>query len=261
MEKICGIYKIISPSGKIYIGQSVDINRRIKSYKYGNCKEQPYLYNSILKYGWCSFDFFILEVCNENELNDKEKYYIDKYNTFNTKHGMNLRDGGGSHGKMSIITKEKMKQNHKDQSGEKNPNFNKKWIYRNDITIIIPKDELNKYLIDGWCLGNLHVKNNTNKKGKKLSSVTKEKISKNHAHHKPNLGKKHSEETKMLISESNKGRVAVNKKPIIDISTNIIYPSKKEAADALGIKVRTLKAKLLGKIKNNTNLRYYTPLD
>lgn len=27
--KICGIYKITSPSGKIYIGQSIDIKRRI----------------------------------------------------------------------------------------------------------------------------------------------------------------------------------------------------------------------------------------
>jgi len=29
MVKICGIYKITSPTGKIYIGQSVDIMRRL----------------------------------------------------------------------------------------------------------------------------------------------------------------------------------------------------------------------------------------
>ena len=31
--KICGIYKITSPLGKIYIGQSVDTNNRNKTKK------------------------------------------------------------------------------------------------------------------------------------------------------------------------------------------------------------------------------------
>jgi hypothetical protein len=30
---IVGIYKITSPSGKVYIGQSINIERRIKEYK------------------------------------------------------------------------------------------------------------------------------------------------------------------------------------------------------------------------------------
>ena len=28
MEKICGIYKITNPKGKVYIGQSIDIEKR-----------------------------------------------------------------------------------------------------------------------------------------------------------------------------------------------------------------------------------------
>lgn len=46
-----GIYKIISPSGKIYIGQSVNITRRFKQYKRLQCPQQTHLYNSFLKYG------------------------------------------------------------------------------------------------------------------------------------------------------------------------------------------------------------------
>ena len=36
MEVKTGIYKITSPSGKIYIGQSIDINKRINvtNFKY-----------------------------------------------------------------------------------------------------------------------------------------------------------------------------------------------------------------------------------
>ena len=46
-----GIYKITSPSGKIYIGQSKDIEKRFKAYKNLKCKGQPYIYRSLLKYG------------------------------------------------------------------------------------------------------------------------------------------------------------------------------------------------------------------
>ena len=46
-----GIYKIISPSGKIYIGQSRNIDKRFQQYKRLNCAKQPRLYNSFIKYG------------------------------------------------------------------------------------------------------------------------------------------------------------------------------------------------------------------
>ena len=39
-----GIYKITNPSGKIYIGQSVNIDNRISSYKNLKCKNQTKLY-------------------------------------------------------------------------------------------------------------------------------------------------------------------------------------------------------------------------
>lgn len=94
------------------------------------------------------------------------------------------------------------------------------------------------------------------RRGVTLSIETKKRISDNHSHSKPMLGKNHTEQTKLKISKAHKGRVAHNRVPIIDISTNVIYTCKKEAAEALGIKERTLKAKLLGKIKNNTTLRY-----
>jgi hypothetical protein len=46
-----GIYKITSPSKKVYIGQSVNIEKRKYFYEIGNCKKQIKLYNSIKKYG------------------------------------------------------------------------------------------------------------------------------------------------------------------------------------------------------------------
>jgi len=94
MNKICGIYKITSPTGKIYIGQSKNINRRKYEHKNNKCGHQTKIYKSIAKYGWNNHLFKIIYICTEDKLNDLEKYYIKLYNTFNTKHRLNLTEGG-----------------------------------------------------------------------------------------------------------------------------------------------------------------------
>jgi len=76
-----GIYKITNPKGKIYIGQSIDIDRRFNEYKKLLCNQSKKLYNSLKKYSPNLHKFEILEECNMNELSDKEEYYILKYNS------------------------------------------------------------------------------------------------------------------------------------------------------------------------------------
>lgn len=105
--KICGIYKITSPTNKIYIGQSIDITKRWQKYYNLNCKQQPKIFSSLLKYGVCNHKFEIICQCDESELNNLEKYYIDLYKTFNTTHGLNLLDGGKTN-KISDETRLKM---------------------------------------------------------------------------------------------------------------------------------------------------------
>ena len=108
MEKIIGIYKITSPSKKIYIGQSKDIIHRFNTYKKYRCKSQPLLYNSLIKYGSENHSFDILIQCNISELNKYEIYFIDLFQSFNSKHGLNLQSGGYN-GSPSISTKEKLR--------------------------------------------------------------------------------------------------------------------------------------------------------
>lgn len=93
-EKICGIYKITSPSGKIYIGQSKDIKKRWSYYKKLHCKAQVKLYNSFKKYGVALHAFDVLKECDSKELNRLEIHYINLFNTFNTENGLNLNGGG-----------------------------------------------------------------------------------------------------------------------------------------------------------------------
>ena len=93
-EKITGIYKITSPSGKVYIGQACNIADRKRRYAKTNCKGQRHLYSSIISYGWNNHIFEVLEECSREKLNDLEIKYISLYNSTNREIGMNLQSGG-----------------------------------------------------------------------------------------------------------------------------------------------------------------------
>lgn len=190
MNKICGIYKITSPTSKIYIGQSNNICYRIYFYKNIRCKGQPKLYNSIIRYGWNAHKFEIIHECSEFELNDLEKYYIKLYNTFDTKHGMNLTNGGRKY-KLAKESKLKISINGKGN------NLGKK--LSNDHKLKIGESHKGKKHSEEH-----KQKISESRKGKKQSEETKLKIGA--ANKIANLGKKLSEETKLKIGESNRGK-------------------------------------------------------
>lgn len=86
-----GIYKIESPSGKVYIGQSIDLDRRICSYKkIYTSVNQIRLNNSFKKYGIDKHIFLILEYCDVDLLNLKERYYQELFECIGNK-GLNLK--------------------------------------------------------------------------------------------------------------------------------------------------------------------------
>lgn len=94
MAKICGIYKITSSSGKIYIGQSVNIKSRLSRYRNHACPGQPKLLNSLKKYGFNNhkFEIIVKGEFNNYLLDELEKHYIQLYNSFNN--GLNCTTGG-----------------------------------------------------------------------------------------------------------------------------------------------------------------------
>lgn len=86
MSKV-GIYKIENKiTKKVYIGQSVNILSRWRGHKSSayNLSDHNYkypLYRAIRKYGLENFNFQILEECPVNSLDDRERYYIEKYSS------------------------------------------------------------------------------------------------------------------------------------------------------------------------------------
>lgn len=112
-EIVCGIYKITSPNGKIYIGQALNIYGRWGFHKSSFLKRKSKLNSSFIAHGLENHLFEIVEICLESELNNKEKYYIKFYDTFETEHGLNLTDGGNSC-RLSEETKNKIKERHKE---------------------------------------------------------------------------------------------------------------------------------------------------
>lgn len=107
-----GIYKITSPSGRVYIGQSWDIKKRWRDYGWNRCTKQIKLYNSFLKYGVQNHKFqVIIELLGDVEqmiLDIYEQFYMDFHRKTNISL-LNIREAG-SHGKYSEETKFKMRK-------------------------------------------------------------------------------------------------------------------------------------------------------
>lgn len=95
-NQVCGIYKITHiGSQKCYIGRAVDMYKRWCDHcKCGlgiDTPAQNKLYEAMLEYGLQNFTFELLEACSEEELNEKEVYYIGLYNS--VKFGYNSNKG------------------------------------------------------------------------------------------------------------------------------------------------------------------------
>lgn len=93
-----GIYKYENKlNGHIYIGQSSNIEKRQSQHKYDALyrpERSCVIDQAIHKYGIDNFDFSIIEECSLEELNDREIYWIQYYNSY--ENGYNCTLGGKS---------------------------------------------------------------------------------------------------------------------------------------------------------------------
>lgn len=252
-----GIYKITNlKNGKVYIGQSVDIERRFMEYRNRLYRCNSVVFNAFRKYGFDNFSFEILDLCEKNDLDRLEKYYIEKYDSYGN--GYNMTKGGkGYSGKLSTKHKENIS---KSKLGEKNPNFGKKPSYetlkKRSDSFKKTYQEMDKEKRKEWRnkIGLKH-------KNKIVSQEQKEKISKKlKDYFSQNIV---SEETRKKISKAVKGITRSEKtKDLIRerVSKEVFcfnrdkkfiskYKSAKEAAEVLGINKTNISSCCHGKRK------------
>jgi group I intron endonuclease len=119
------LYLHITPCGKKYFGvASTTAKKRWRNG--GGYINNEYFTRAIEKYGWDNIEHIILaEGLTSFEADLFEIFCIAYYNTMNRDIGYNLTSGGRKHYHHAEETKQKMKDNHADVSGENNPFYGK----------------------------------------------------------------------------------------------------------------------------------------
>ncbi len=219
-----GIYKITNPKGLIYIGQSVNIKKIFSAYKGLRCQAQQKIYASLLKYGVASHKFEIIAECEISDLNEKERYFQDLYQSNIRNIGLNISlvNTDTQRQLMSEETKKKISEKAKNRvvseetrrkisiatKGERNPNYG------------VKRTEAAKLKISQAQKGN---KNFLGKKktpehiakcvasrkanGKQVTQEARDLMSKNRTGELNHFyGKKHTPESLLKMSLSQKGR-------------------------------------------------------
>jgi group I intron endonuclease len=110
--KKCGIYRIgCLVDGKMYVGQSLDINRRgtkhLNDLRRG-IHHNPYLQRAFLKHGEQNFEFRVLEESQREMLDALEQAWIRFYRSTSPEFGYNIWDGGNHGALHSLATRKKM---------------------------------------------------------------------------------------------------------------------------------------------------------
>jgi group I intron endonuclease len=116
------IYKITSPTGRIYIGKTKRLKTRIWEYRWRSKKRKSIIHDSIKGYGWDTHKLEIIEECDDVFLNEREIFWIKKLNSFYLDNilGMNMTkggDGGGQKWMHDIERRKKQSENRKGVNG------------------------------------------------------------------------------------------------------------------------------------------------
>jgi group I intron endonuclease len=242
------IYKITSPSEKVYIGQSWDWSNRVYSYKNNSCKNQRKIYNSLLKYGYNNHKVEIVHELpkdiSQSILDDYEILYWQFHKDCHIEM-LNIREPGRG-GKRSKESIEKQRETRKITGYKHSQEVLDKISLSNTGKVRTP--EMVEKMKDRL-------------RGRKQSQESINKmIETRRQNNKPR-----SEEHRKRLSEALKGiprpyakylTRPTKAKKVIDVSTNKIYNTIKEAAIENNMTAFNLRNRLVGIVKNNTSLKF-----
>lgn len=217
-----GIYKWTSASNKIYIGQSIDLERRKYSFLKAKfyTSEGSYIDRARQKYGSENFKYEILEECPIDLLDERETYWINYYESYDRSKGYNLTSGGDGlkNYHHSELTKQKISESNKGKT------------LSDEAKAKISKAN----------------------SGRVMSEEAKQKMSESHKGHKM------YEKTKIAFQKWN----LQQKNPIeqLDDEGNVIntWIGTKECAEYFNLDPSSIRKMLSGKLRNRLNIRKIT---
>jgi len=257
-----GIYRIRNKlNGKVYIGQSWYVEERVNSHF--RSKENTHFYNSIRKYGKENFEVDVLCECNnQKELDFAEDAFIEYYGGPDSDRNYNRR-GGGSTGKLSKDTKNKLSnittKQMKDPYVRKliSESNKKYWKNNSHLKERMIGDNNPMANFSEWSEERREQYSNRMREatsgekngffGKKHSKEVRDKLS------KANKGRKHkprSQKYREKISKRMKGREAPNKIKISNEEINRMKELHKE-----GISMTSI-ANQINKEFNRSDIKY-----
>lgn len=220
-EIICGIYKITSPSGKVYIGQSRHILLRWRDHKRDK-KAKSKLFYSFRKYGTDAHIFDTIHQLpldvDQTTLNNYEQLYMDLYSSCRITL-LNLRQAG-SRGRLSDEAKRKLSESLKGKT---------------------PWNKGIKTNLTPWNKGTVGAV--------KFSTETRRKISEANKGHKNNLGRKMDDKTRSAIYNAIKGS------KLTDAHKEKISKARTERPNRGGVKNKGKIRTQENKIKISTTLK------
>jgi group I intron endonuclease len=225
------IYRLTGPTGKVYIGKTErsEVNKRWKEhFRYSkDLSRLEHLYCAIRKHGWKAFTKEIIEsVQTTAQLNAREQYWIDFYDSTNPVKGYNHTNGGTGGNTWLGLTESEVAERKARTSKKRKPTSEetknklsearKAWLSKNPNPCK-GRTPWNKGLketaeqIEAKRQRQLGKKDSLETRKKKSEALKgKNKYPKTEAHkqklREANLGKKLSKETRAKMSESRKGK-------------------------------------------------------
>ena len=161
------IYKITcKPTSKVYVGQTINACKtRWTRHKSESQMKDTHLARSARKYGWSSFKFEAVRECPDDELDNWERHYIAKWDSF--RNGLNMTPGGQD---VSCMLVPEIKE--KRMATMRIPEVKKKWL--SAITKAQQRPEQKKLLSDlcrERCKDPLHMEKRARGQEKYLDSL------------------------------------------------------------------------------------------
>lgn len=262
-----GIYCIENfLNGKKYVGQSKNIEKRWKTHRAAlrrGTHDNTHLQAAWNKYGESSFLFYVLELCDEKSLSERETFYINLLSAF--ENGYNMTQGGeGTRGHHHTEEhKNKMRELFKGRvfsdetlrrMSEAGKNREQKQTEARIVGYKVVSEKLK-----GRSFSDEHRKNiSKSHKGKPAWNKGIKLEPKNH----PMFGKHHSESAKEKIGNANKGRKRTEEqrlkcaKQVLCVETGEIFPSITDAAKVYSVSIHAISNVLRGKAKTCKKLHW-----